>query len=134
MELADAKVGALLVSILPEQAHDLPLAGHVGNLLRGCGCGARGLAFSSFAIQTASFHEVLDRFFKRPLTGVKIYIDSDASSSISREPQHLSLRSGIQRVQTSPQQHLFAIKRPAFNEDVVGMLPANFIRQMLCDR
>jgi len=32
--LAEAKVFTLLIAILAQQAHDLPLAGDVGNLLR----------------------------------------------------------------------------------------------------
>ena len=56
------------------------------------------------------------------------------AAAITREPQDLSLRRGVVRIKAGPQQHLFAVKRPAFDEDAIAMLPPDLVRQMVGDR
>ena len=40
----------------------------------------------------------------------------------------------VNRIETGAHQHLFAIKRPAFDENAVAMLAADFVGQMVRDR
>src|SRR5438046_2060217 len=104
MELAETKVLALLVAILAEQPHDLPLAGDVSDLLGGTGRRACRFAFSGFAIESARFHEIVHRLFERPAAGMQVDVDADARGPISRQAQHLSLRCGVNRIETSAHQ------------------------------
>src|SRR5262245_38403473 len=100
MKLAQTKICPLLILVLPEQTHDLPLAHHVRDLLgRTCGsacCFTRG----RLTIQSSSFHEVLHRLVEGPPSRMQIHIYSDSRCAISRKPKDLSLACGVVGVQT----------------------------------
>src|SRR6266404_494417 len=92
VKLAEAEVLARSVAILSQQSHNLPLAGHVINLLRRTGGRAGRFTFGGFAIQAARLHEIFHGLLERPPAGVQIYIYSNSGRAITRQPQHLSLR------------------------------------------
>src|SRR5260370_27362602 len=85
------------------------------------------------AIKSAVFHEIFHCLLETPSASMQIYIDPDARAAITRQSQDLSLRRRVVRVEASPHQHLFAVKRPAFDEHAVLVLTPNLIPQMICD-
>src|SRR6266850_1380666 len=127
MKLAQPEVGTLLVAILTKQTHDLPLANHVVNLLSRAGGRTCRFTFGSFAIQATSFHEILHGLLKRPLTRMEVYINADTCGPVTRKAQNLSLRWRVVWIKACAHQHLFTVKRPAFDKDAVGVLPANLV-------
>ena len=66
VEGAEPEVVAVAVAVLAEQAHDLPLPDHVGDLLRRARGGAGGFAFRRLAVEPAGLHEVLHRLLEGP--------------------------------------------------------------------
>src|SRR5438128_456869 len=40
----------------------------------------------------------------------------------------------VHRIESGAHQHLFAVKRPAFDKNSIGMLTTNFVWQMIRDR
>src|SRR5216683_447720 len=91
VKLAQAEVSSLLVAIFSQQPHNLPLANHVGNLLRWTRSRAGSFTRCGFAIQAASFHEVVYCLIKSPLAGVQIHIHANSRGAVTREPEYLSL-------------------------------------------
>ena len=65
---------------------------------------------------------------------MQVHVHADARRTIARQTKNLSLRGGIKRIKASAHQHLFAVKRPAFDEDAVRVLPADLVFQMIRDR
>src|SRR5687768_4088034 len=100
MELAQAKICSLLIFILPQQAHDLPLTHHVRDLLcRTCG-GACCFASGGLTVQSSSLHEILNCLIEGPLAGVEIHVYSDSSRAISRQSQDLALARRVVGIET----------------------------------
>src|SRR5437762_9969347 len=65
---------------------------------------------------------------------MQVDINADARRPVTRQAKHLSLRGGVHRIEAGTHQHLFAVKRPTFDEKAVAVLAANFIAQMVRDR
>src|SRR5438045_8605614 len=77
VELADAKVRAGFLAITSEQIHDLPFPDDITDLLSRARCRAGRFASRCLAIETAGFHEILDRLFETPFSGVQVHIRSE---------------------------------------------------------
>src|SRR5437867_13316189 len=95
MKLTKAEARAFRIAVLAEQAHDLPLPRHIADLLRRIGSRSRGFARCRLTIETAPFHEVLDRLIECPVAGVQIHVHADSRRAIAREPQHLPGAPGV---------------------------------------
>src|ERR1700685_588562 len=133
MELFQAKLCGFAVTVLAEQAHDLEFTSDISHLLCGIARRPRGFARCRFVIEPARVHEIIYRLIECPPAGMKVHIDSDARGAIPRQPENLTLGRRTRRVEAAPQQHLFGIERPAFDENSILMMPANFILQVICD-
>src|ERR1700750_1739007 len=72
VESAQAVARALLIAVAAEQAHDLPLAVQIRDLLSGFRGRTGGFACGRFAIEAARFHKVLDRLLEAPAAGVEV--------------------------------------------------------------
>src|SRR6267142_4875834 len=92
MEGAEAELLPLAVAVETEQPHDLPLADHVGDLLRGRGGGPGRLPLGRLAVEAPRLHEIFHRLLEREATGVQVDVDADAGGAVARQTEHLPLR------------------------------------------
>src|SRR5581483_1231635 len=109
MKLAEPEFVCHAVLVAAQQAHDLPLANHVGNLLRRLAGGAGSLALRGFAIQATRLHEVADRALEVPLAGVQVHVHPDARRAVAGEPEYLPVPRRFRRIESRAQQHLLGV-------------------------
>src|SRR5260221_507756 len=87
---AEPEIRTLRVTVPGQQAHDLPLTHHIGNLLRRFRGGPSRFARRRFLVETTLFHEVTDRLLEVPASRLKVDIPPDARRPVSAQVQHLS--------------------------------------------
>src|SRR5438128_2396983 len=133
MELTEPEIFACSIFVATEQIHDLPFADDVADFLSWTRSCSGRFPFGCFAIQAAGVHEIFDRLFETPPAGVQIYINTNARGAVTRQAQDLSLCRRVVRIKAGPHQHLFAVKRPAFDKHSVFVLAPDFVAQVICD-